>query len=399
MRRAAIAVFCTLLAPLAACGGKASAPKVATQTTLPPANPQAVAKMVQGAQASKDGQRDRAIAFLREAIVLDRALWEAHFDLGVVLANAGDLAGAEDELKEAAKLAPNAEDVVIALGELRRRRGENKEAADSLGDFVQDHASAVEARTLYVTALRDSGQVDKALAQAREVLVRKPGDASALAELALTHLAKGERDTASLLAKQALDANGKSAIAHRATGLIALAAGDDAAAFAAFTKATQEDPRDTTARLNMGAVLLRAGAYPKAAEQYRAILQLSPDDASAMVGLAAAIRGEADPAHAGRLEEARALLDKALERDPHNVAALYNMGVLYTDFLKKPAEGKPYFTRFLDDAPSDHPARADAERYVNAAGGGAKAAAPGAPASPASPAPPGASAPKSGGPR
>ena len=50
-------------------------------------------------------------------------------------------------------------------------------------------------RALYVTALRDSGQLDLAMKQAREVLVRRPGDATALAELALVHLAKGERDT------------------------------------------------------------------------------------------------------------------------------------------------------------------------------------------------------------
>src|SRR4030095_4611959 len=108
--------------------------------------------------------------------------------------------------------------------------------------------------------------------QAREVLVRKPGDAPALAELALCHLGKGERDTAQLLVKQALDVNAKSAIAHRVQGLVFLGGGDDAAAFQAFSKAAQEDPRDTTSRLNMGAVLLRAGAYGKGAEEEKSAL-------------------------------------------------------------------------------------------------------------------------------
>ena len=291
---------------------------------------------MQGAQAAKDGARDRAIGLLREAIVLDRGLWEAHYDLGVVLAGAGDLAGAEDELKTSSKLAPDAEEVAIALGELRRRRGEQKDAADALGDFLQDHPNAIEARILDVTALRDSGQLDAALKQAQEVLVRRPGDASALAELALTHLAKGERDTASLLAKQALDANPKSAVAARASGMIALAGGDDAAAFAAFTKAAQSDPRDTTARLNMGAVLLRAGAYAKAEEQYRATLQVAPEDSSAEVGLAAALRGESDPKNAQKLEEARGILEKVIDRDPHNVAALFNLGVLLGGLSEAP---------------------------------------------------------------
>jgi tetratricopeptide (TPR) repeat protein len=373
---------------LVACGGGATVAKapVAATTALPPANPQAVGKMVQGVQAAKDGSRDRAIALLREAILLDRGLWEAHYDLGVVLVGAGDLAGAEDELRTASKLAPDAEEVVIALGELRRRRGENKEAAEGLSDFLQDHPNAIDARILDVTALRDSGQLDLALKQAQEVLVRKPGDAGALAELALTHLAKGERDTASLLAKQALDANPKSALAERATGLIALAAGDDAAAFAAFSKAAQLDPQDTTARLNMGGVLLRAGAYAKAGDQYRAILQVAPEDTSAQVGLAVALRGEADPQHPKKLDEARALLEKVLERDPHNVAALFNLGVLQADFLKHVVEARPYFQRFLEDAPSGHPARPDAERHVAQA----NAASPPPPPPPAAPAAPGA---------
>jgi len=389
----------SLAAPLAlaACGGGPAVVKggaVAAPTALPPANPQAVGKMVQGVQAAKDGSRERAIAFLREAIGLDRGLWEAHYDLGVVLAGAGDLAGSEDELRTASKLAPDAEEVAIALGELRRRRGENKDAAEALGDFLQGHPNAIDARILEVTALRDSGQLDAALKEAQEVLVRKPGDAGALAELALTHLAKGERDTASLLAKQSLDANPKSAAAERATGLIALAAGDDAAAFAAFSKAAQLDPQDTTARLNMGAVLLRAGAYGKAGEQYRAILQVVPDDASAQVGLAAALRGEADAQHPKKLEEARALLEKVIDRDPHNVAALFNLGVLQADFLKHPAEAKPYFQRFLDDAPNGHPSRPEAERHVaqvNAAAApspASPAAAPGAPPGTPAPTPP-----------
>jgi tetratricopeptide (TPR) repeat protein len=390
------ALASVLVLSLVGCGGGAAntTHAVATPTALTPTNPQAVTKMVQGAQAAKDGARDRALGLLREAIALDRGLWEAHYDLGVVLAGAGDLAGAEDELRTSAKLAPDAEEVAIALGELRRRRGENKDAADALGDFLQDHPNAIEARILEVTALRDSGQLDAAMKQAQEVLVRRPGDAAALAELALTHLAKGERDTASLLAKQALEANPKSAVAERASGMIALAGGDDAAAFAAFTKAAQSDPHDTTARLNMGAVLLRAGAYAKAEEQYRAVLQVAPEDPSAEIGLAAALRGESDPKNSAKLDEARGILEKVVDRDPHDVAALFNLGVLLADFLKRPADARPYFQRFLDDAPSGHPARADAQRYVTQA---TNAAAPSGPSATPTPPPAPAAPPKKGG--
>ena len=39
-------------------------------------------------------------------------------------------AGAEEQLKAAAKIAKDAPEVAAALAEVRRRRGENKEAAD-----------------------------------------------------------------------------------------------------------------------------------------------------------------------------------------------------------------------------------------------------------------------------
>jgi tetratricopeptide (TPR) repeat protein len=370
---AAFFSFLLLAVALLACGGGPKVVKQVEQKGLPPANPIAVAKMVQGVGAAKEPNgRDRAIGLLKEAVALDPHLWEAMFDLGVVYASAGDLQNAEAQLKAAYKLAPEAEDVAVALAEVRRRRGEHKDAADGLEDFLKEHPNATDARTIYVVALRDSGQVDKAIAQARDVLARKPGEASALAELALCHLAKGEKDTAMLLVRQAVEASPKSAVAHRALGLVHLANGDDAAAFQAFTKAAQEDPRDTTSRQNMGVVLLRAGAYARAAEQFREILKVSAEDETATIGLAAALRGEAgtgDKQHTAKLDEAKTMLEKLLARDPHNVAALFNLGVLYNDFLKKPDAAKPMFMRFLDDAPGDHPARGEAERYLGGAKG------------------------------
>ncbi|WP_394825181.1 tetratricopeptide repeat protein [Pendulispora albinea] len=366
--RTAAAMLTCACALLAACGGSAPQ-KVAVATSakkvVPPPQSSAVTKMVQGTLAAKEPSgRERAIQLFREAIALDPNLWEAHYDLGVVMAGGGDLAGAEDALRRSAKLAPDAIEVVMALAEVERRRGENKEGAEILGDYLRRHPQSPDIQARYVAALRDSGQLDKAMSQARDLLVKRPGDAAALAELALCHLAKGERDMAQLLTQQARTANAKSAVAERATGLVLLAAGDDARAFAAFAKAAQYDPQDTTARLNMGSVLLRAGAYAKAEEQYRAILAVSPEDGDAKIGLAAALRGQGSRERSGKWDEARSVLEGLLAREPHNVAALFNLAVLDIEFLKRPADARPLIVRFLSDAPGDHPARAEAERYL-----------------------------------
>jgi cytochrome c-type biogenesis protein CcmH/NrfG len=137
----------------------------------------------------------------------------------------------------------------------------------------------------------------------------------------------------------------------------------------------------------MGAVLLRAGAYAKAADQYKSALAAAPDESSAQVGLAAALRGESDGKNAKLLDEAKSLLERVIERDPHNLAANFNLGVLYADSLKKPGDARTYFERFLDDAPKDHPSRPEAERQLaGAKSAGATAAPPAAPGGAAAPA-------------
>jgi tetratricopeptide (TPR) repeat protein len=352
---------------LTACGGSKKKPVAA-----PPADmvvPAAAAKMISGVEFAKSPNgRERAVSLLREAVAIDPRLWEAHYNLGILLAQSGDLAEAEPSLERAAQLAPGAEEIATALGQVRRRRGENRKAADGLQLFVEQHPEAREARALYVVVLRDSGQIDAAIAQARDALRRKAGDATALAELALSELAKGERDTAELLVKEAIASNKDSAVAHRTAGLIALAKGDDAAAFASFLKASHLDPKDTTARQNVGTVLLRAGVYHKAEEQFRAVLKDAKEDPDASIGLAAALRGQGDKDKTAKWNEAQKILEGVLARDPHNVAAEFNLAILFADFMKKPAEAKPLFQRFLADAPADHPARAEAERQTKAIG-------------------------------
>ena len=109
--------------------------------------------------------------------------------------------------------------------------------------------------------------------------------------------------------------------------------------------------------------------------------------------MAAALKGEGG---ATKVEEARQLLEKLLARNPHSVGALFNLGILYNDALKRPSDAKPFFQRFLSDAPADSPSRPDAEHYLasldastsSAVGaGGAAAAAPAAVVAASAPAP------------
>ena len=347
----------------AACG---AGHKKVEVPALPPANPQAVSKMVQGVQSAKDPTgKERAIQLLREAVTADPGLWEAHYNLGVLLADKGDLKAAEEELARAAKAAPNAEDVSVALAELRRRQADPGGAIDALEPFVKQNPGAKVAPIVLVAALREGGKVKEAIEQGQRVLVYHSSDPYALSELALANLELGEVDTAELLVEEALKADDKSAVAERTAGLISLKKGDDAVAFKHFQRASELDPKDTTARLNAGTVLLQAGVYDKAAQEFRAVLAVEPDGTDATLGLAAARRGQGKRDDQSGYLEAEKLLLGLLAREPKNVDATFNLAILYTDYLKRPSEATPLLQRFLDNAPKNHPGRSEAERLIS----------------------------------
>lgn len=350
------------LLALGACGKsqqKVEAP------VLAPANPVALGKMVRGVQAAQ-ASKERAIGLLEEAVKADAGLWEAHYNLGVLLGDKGDLGTAERHLSTAQELAPNAEDVALALSEVRRRRGDAQGAVDALAPFVKDNPGASYAPVALIGALRESKKIDLAIAQAQDVLARHAQDPRALSELALSYLEKGEPDTAELLSQEALKADTKSAIAERTAGLVKLSQGDDALAFRHFARASELDPRDTTARLNVATVLLEAGVYDKAAEQFRVALEVEPENSSAALGLAAARRAQSKREDTTPFLEAEKLIKGVLEREPKNLAATYNLALLYADFLRRPLEALPLYQRFIDQAPKSHPARAQAEKALSA---------------------------------
>lgn len=352
--------LCGAALALSGCGS-AAAPVAKSEVVS--ANPRALDALARGvAAAEDDAKASTAIEHFKAAIQTDPSLWEARYNLGVLLGRRGDLREAESELREAQRLAPNAEDVVVALAEILRRRGAANDALPALESFVRAHPEALAARIQWVGCLRESGRLEQAIEQAREVLVRWAGNAQALAELSLAHLERGETDTAELLSGEALKADERSATAARTAGLIAFKRGDDAAAFRHFARASELDPNDTTARLNMGTVLLQAGVYDRASEHFHAVLEIERDSSAARLGLAAALRGQGSRTKKEPYAEAEALLRAVLGEEPENLAALFNLAVLYADSLERPDDARPLLERFLGAAPKDHPARAEAEK-------------------------------------
>ncbi|UJR78384.1 tetratricopeptide repeat protein [Sandaracinus amylolyticus] len=353
-----------VIAMLVGCGGAPSGAGETTttaRTELPPVDPAALREFQAGVRAMQEGGRPamrRARERFEAAIAIDPNLWEAHYDLGVIQRDAGELREAAASFEAARAIQPASGEVLAALAETRYALGERDAAADLLRAYVAQHPESIPVRVALATVLRERGDHDGALAQAREVLVRDPRNVRALAEIGRIYRAREQYDVAELVVRKAVEIQ-DAADLHNDLGLIQLARGDTQAAFEEFQRAIALDARFAPAHLNQGAVLLRAGDYAGAATEYRAVLAADPEHLDARVALGAALRAQGEHAQARREYE------RVLESAPNHAGATFNLAVLLADFLDERPRARELFVRFLEIAPSGGEYRATAQRYVD----------------------------------
>ncbi len=346
---------------LAGCGGAATETTVTTTPTASAAiDPEAVREFQAGVREMEHTSRAadrRAREHFEAALAVDAGLWEAHYQLGVLDRRAGDLQAAATQFDTAHTTAPDAEEVLVALAEVRHALGDAGAAADLLRAYVAAHPDEIPARVSLATILRERQDYDGALEQAREVLIRQPASARALAEVGRVYRAREQYDVAELVIRKALDL-GDTAELRNDLGLVQLGRGDTQAAFEEFDRAIALDASYAPAHLNQGSVLLHAGDYAGAAAHYQAVLDADPDNLDARVALGIALRGQ------GHNEEARRAYQAVLDAQPTHAAALYDMGVLLAEFLDDRPHARELFQRYLEVAPSGAPQRQTAQNYV-----------------------------------
>ncbi|MCB9631419.1 MAG: tetratricopeptide repeat protein [Sandaracinus sp.] len=249
-----------------ACGGGSQTDN--TTVEVPPADPEAVREYLAGVrilqrQGGNERSRNRrARARFEKAIQIDPNLWEAHYNLGVVQRRAEELDAAGASFDEAARIAPQAPEPLLASAEVAYVRGDRDAAANRLERLVEAHPNDLAARTALAVILRERGRYDEGLTQAREVLVRDPQNVRALLEIGRIERARERFDVARLVLDKArqLTAEGDARVRAEVlneVGLLELDRGDNQAAFEAFEAAVATDANYAPSRMNMGSVLSR----------------------------------------------------------------------------------------------------------------------------------------------
>lgn len=379
-----------LLAFAVGCGG-ASTGSGADEPIVPPANPEAVRELVEGARVlarARRGAEVDAVRHFEAALAIDPNLWEAHYNIAIVARRAGRFEDAIASLTAAQRIDPASREIALALAECYSSSGDRGRAIDVLRARVERDGEDFAARISLATLLREEGRHDPALEMVRAVLIREPNNVDALLEVARIYRAREQYEVAVLVIEKALTLAGTSDGNRRARlqyerGLLELARGDTQAAFDAFGEANRADPNFRPARRNQAAVLMRAGDYAGAAAELEALLRVDANDQDTHVAHAVALRGQ------GRHQQARAELEAVLQADPGHLAAIFDLAVLEAEFLNRRTEAKARFENFLSLAPRNHPQRDAASRYVRDLGAelAPRPPEPARPAEPATPSP------------
>ena len=365
---------------LVGCGGGHKQVSTGNEArALPPANPVAVGKMVQGVGAAKDGQRDRAVSLLREAIGIDPNLWEARFNLGVVLAGAerdlralttdnGWRRSSRPRFRTSWSPSPRWSVVAASTGAPPTSSGTTCRATRR--PSTRGHSSSPRSGTP-VRSTRPSHRVKRS--SCANPATRRPSPSS---PCATSQKANATRPSFSPSRPSTRTRRAPSPTARWVSSSCRTATTPSRSN--PSSKRRRKTPATPRPGSTWGASFSTRASTTRprsnSAPSFRCSLERHRGPARPRLPHAPPTR----PAAKSRAKlrgERKQILTKVVDRDPHNIAALYNLGVLYADFLKRPADATPMFQRFLADAPSDHPARADAEKYMS----GATAAKPAAP--------------------
>ena len=358
-----------LLAFATACGGPSTRRVKGGRTAAAkrdPVKPAAMKEFDSAMRAFRLGgpeASETARARLRAALKIDSSVWEAWHGLGVIAWREGEDDEAIESFTKA--LAGNREHTptLLARAEAYRRAGRKKDARTdyeaAMKLMEEDDPNRPDAAARLASLLRDAGDYEDAVEVLRETVRVSGTNARIYTELGQIYIAQKRLELAQLVLAKALELDAKDPSVYNALALLAQRQGRSQEAFERYDQAVSLDAKYIDARFNKATVLLDAGDYARAKVELAAIVERRPDDFAAWVSLGVAHRGLKE------FPEARKAFDRVIKEAPKRSApradAMWNLAILKIDFVEDPTGGKTDLERYLQEAPTGHAKRQDAE--------------------------------------
>jgi tetratricopeptide (TPR) repeat protein len=207
---------------------------------------------------------------------------EGHAGQAVLRRQAWDHEGAVTVLEAALdRVAPEERpDLLLSLGETRRRQGRLSEAAVLFGEVIAARPGEAQARAGLALVAEGRGDLAGAIAAWDGFLRLREGD-----EPARLRRQELQELRVSIAALQGAAGAEAPAALWRETGRLQAIAGDARGAADSFRRALAVAPRDFEARRGLALALRDAGDAGAAETAFRDVLRLEPRDAAALYGL------------------------------------------------------------------------------------------------------------------
>jgi len=171
------------------------------------------------------------------------------------------------------------------------------------------------------------------------VLKLDPDNENALLKLAKHYIIFFNYEDAKVYLDKALSKNNLNAQAYELYGTYYLEQGDTARAVGAFNRALEIDDNLYESYLSL-ALLFDLRNNPVAVDYYKNALRVHPNNLFVQYKLAFYLQEKS-----GKIDEAMAMYDAMLEKDPQYYYALYNKGYIYLVYKRDPHTALDYFTQ------------------------------------------------------
>jgi Flp pilus assembly protein TadD len=269
-----------------------------------------------GYVADAQSRLDEAAGLYRRAVEANPRSFEAHVELGLLLARQGKLAEARPELAAATTLDPGEAGAGAkarawrALAEIDRTADSAKASEDLLEALKLSPETPAD--TLLAASLAEqTGQFDAAEMAYRRVLAKDPKSAPANAGLAHLLIARKQYPEAETLLRAALEQSpGDTALTAQLATV--LAAQDKAEALPLIRKLHDAHPQDAAITRMLAEVLAEAGDAAGSDKLYIGLLAASPEAPDLLIAHGQNLIRQA------RYAEAFIAFDKATRLDPAN---------------------------------------------------------------------------------
>lgn len=170
------------------------------------------------------------------------------------------------------------------------------------------------------TQLLANGAFDQAVTQFRRVLERDPSNFEAQHNLAFAYLQMGRNADAVREFKKAIGLNGKNAETWSNLAVAYENLGNTKSSIDALSNAVNLDPNNLTARMNLATMYGNQGQLQSAISHYKQVIAIDGSQIDAYLNLSRCL------VNSGQVSEAKRFLTEAINTQPNNAEAHWEMG-------------------------------------------------------------------------